>query len=92
MNSRQSESRIPAVNGSSVDLDGATGDGGPCYIGEDSNSTFENPWSMNNKVNMLCVDQPVGVGYSYDALVKSTQDLRFIGKSKLSTGTTPFQA
>jgi carboxypeptidase D len=41
---------------------------------------------------MLYVDQPVGTGYSYDALVKSTQDLLFIGKPKLSTGITPFEA
>ena len=47
---------------------------------------------MNNKVNMLYVDQPVGVGYSYDTLVKSTQDLLFLGKPKESTGITPFEA
>ena len=47
---------------------------------------------MNTNVNMLYVDQPVGTGYSYDALVKSTQDLLFIGKPKLATGITPFEA
>jgi hypothetical protein len=47
---------------------------------------------MNTKVNILYVDQPVGTGYSYDALIKSTQDLLFIGKPKLATGITPFEA
>ena len=50
-------------------------DGGPCYVNPDSNSTKENPWSMNQKVNMLFVDQPAGAGYSYNELVKSTLDL-----------------
>ena len=45
---------------------GATLDGGPCYIMSDGNSTEPNPSSMNNKVNMLYVDQPVGTGFSYD--------------------------
>lgn len=25
---------------------------GPCFIGNDSNSTYLNPWSWNNEVNM----------------------------------------
>jgi hypothetical protein len=66
-------------------------DGGPCTIGDDSNSTIENPWSMNQKVNMLYIDQPVGVGYSYDALIKSTQDLLFIGVPETSTGIVPME-
>ena len=47
---------------------------------------------MNQKVNVLFVDQPVGTGYSYDALIKSTQDLLFIGEPEGSTGITPFEA
>jgi hypothetical protein len=56
-------------------LGGATMENGPCYINADSNSTTLNPWSWNNKVNMLYVDQPVQVGFSYDKLVPSMLDL-----------------
>lgn len=67
-------------------------DGGPCVVGDDSNSTSENPFSMNQKANMLYIDQPVGTGYSYDVLVKSTQDLLFIGEPAIQTGIIPFDA
>ncbi|TVY94449.1 Carboxypeptidase S1-like protein A [Lachnellula willkommii] len=50
----------------------ALGENGPCIVGEDSNSTTPNPWSWNNKANMLYVDQPVQVGFSYDTLVNGT--------------------
>jgi carboxypeptidase C (cathepsin A) len=58
---------------------GAASDGGPCYIGDDANSTIHNPYSWNNRVNMLYIDQPVGSGFSYDKLVKSTYNLIFTG-------------
>ena len=38
---------------------GATSDGGPCYVLDDSNSTENNSWSWNENANMLYVDQPV---------------------------------
>lgn len=41
----------------------------PSHVGADSNSTYNNEWSMNTYVNMLYVDQPVGAGFSYDTLV-----------------------
>jgi hypothetical protein len=56
-------------------LMGVTAENGPCYINSDSNSTTLNPWSWNNKVNMLYLDQPVQVGFSYDQLVPSVLDL-----------------
>ncbi|KAH7406758.1 putative carboxypeptidase S1 [Phaeosphaeria sp. MPI-PUGE-AT-0046c] len=59
----------------STSLGGATAENGPCYINADSNSTRLNPWSWNNKVNMLYLDQPVQVGFSYDKLVPSVLDL-----------------
>ncbi|KAM3564553.1 hypothetical protein ARSEF4850_001799 [Beauveria asiatica] len=31
---------------------------GSCYIEADSNSTEDNPWSWNNDMNMLYIDQP----------------------------------
>ncbi|KAH7128376.1 Alpha/Beta hydrolase protein [Dendryphion nanum] len=56
-------------------LMGATIENGPCYINGDSNSTTLNPWSWNNKVNMLYVDQPVQTGFSFDKKVPSMLDL-----------------
>ncbi|WEW56556.1 serine-type carboxypeptidase [Emydomyces testavorans] len=45
---------------------------GPCFINDDSNSTYLNPWSWNNEVNMLYIDQPNQVGFSYDKLTNIT--------------------
>lgn len=39
---------------------------GPCFVNEDSKTTRLNPWSWNNEVNMLYIDQPTQVGFSYD--------------------------
>ncbi|KAI0121382.1 carboxypeptidase C [Xylariales sp. AK1849] len=39
---------------------------GPCLVGPDSKSTYLNPWSWNNEVNMLYLDQPTQVGFSFD--------------------------
>ncbi|KAK0622063.1 Alpha/Beta hydrolase protein [Bombardia bombarda] len=50
----------------------AAGENGPCIVARDSKSTTLNPWSWNDKVNMLYVDQPVQVGFSYDSLVNGT--------------------
>ncbi|MCJ1390327.1 hypothetical protein MMC18_003186 [Xylographa bjoerkii] len=55
-------------------LIGLLRENGPCFVGDDSNSTYLNPWSWNNEVNMLYIDQPVQVGYSYDTLVNGTLD------------------
>lgn len=44
---------------------------GPCLL--DSNGTKPNPSSWNNYANMLYIDQPIGVGFSYGtAKVNST--------------------
>lgn len=48
---------------------------GPCYINPDSNFTRLSEWSWNNEVNMLYLDQPVQVGFSYDSLANVTKDL-----------------
>jgi carboxypeptidase C (cathepsin A) len=45
---------------------------GPCFIGADSNSTFLNHNSWNNEVNMLYLDQPSQVGFSYDIPTNGT--------------------
>ncbi|CZS87939.1 related to carboxypeptidase C (cathepsin A) [Rhynchosporium graminicola] len=50
----------------SSSLMGLLQENGPCFVGPDSNSTILNPWSWNNEVNMLYLDQPTQVGFSYD--------------------------
>lgn len=45
---------------------GALEELGPCFVGADSKTTVQNPWAWNNEVNMLFLDQPVQVGFSYD--------------------------
>jgi len=45
---------------------GALEELGPCFVGPDSKSTVHNPWAWNSEVNMLFLDQPVQVGFSYD--------------------------
>ncbi|KAI0158422.1 Alpha/Beta hydrolase protein [Pestalotiopsis sp. NC0098] len=52
----------------------ALGENGPCLVSNDSADTVLNPWSWNNEVNMLYMDQPVQVGFSYDVLVNGTVD------------------
>lgn len=53
---------------------GAMTENGPCYVNEDGNSTTRNPYSRNNRVNMLYVDQPIGAGFSYSSLQNITFD------------------
>ncbi|KAL8990453.1 MAG: hypothetical protein Q9169_008120 [Polycauliona sp. 2 TL-2023] len=49
-------------------LNGALRENGPCFVGDDSNSTYLNPWSWNNDANVLYVDQPLHTGFSYTGL------------------------
>jgi carboxypeptidase C (cathepsin A) len=58
---------VPSINA-------ALGENGPCSVNDDSKSTTLNPWSWNDKVNMLYVDQPVQVSFSYNTLVNGTLD------------------
>lgn len=51
----------------------ALGENGPCIVNDDSNSTTLNPWSWNNEVNVLYIDQFIA-GYSYDSAVNGTID------------------
>jgi carboxypeptidase C (cathepsin A) len=48
---------------------------GPCFVTSDSKSTYLNPWSWNNEVNMLYIDQPTQVGFSYDIPTNGTISL-----------------
>ncbi|KAH9480109.1 Carboxypeptidase S1 [Psilocybe cubensis] len=48
---------------------------GPCRITNDSSSVTHNPFSWNNEANVLYIDQPVGVGFSYgDTKVGTSQE------------------
>ena len=38
---------------------------GPCTVSEDGLSTINNPNSWTNNANVMWVDQPAYVGYSY---------------------------
>ncbi|KAL7892937.1 Alpha/Beta hydrolase protein [Trichoderma sp. TUCIM 5745] len=77
------ESRHNAKNApTSIYLGGGPGytaldsmSGFPCIIGSDSNSSTLNPFSWNNHVNMLYIEQPVGTGFSYSHLVNGTLDV-----------------
>ena len=44
----------------------------PCTIGADGNSSTINPFSWNNHVNMLYIDQPAGTGFSYSTRANGT--------------------
>lgn len=54
---------------------GLLDENGPCFVEEDSKSTRLNPWSWNNEVNMLYLDQPTQVGFSYDVPTNCTVTL-----------------
>ncbi|KAI4197600.1 MAG: hypothetical protein LQ350_005834 [Teloschistes chrysophthalmus] len=59
---------------------------GPCLINDDSNSTRLNPWSWNNEVNMLYIDEPNQVGFSYDIPSNGTTDESEITIQDFSNG------
>lgn len=47
----------------------------PCTVNPDSNSTTINDFSWNTNVNMLYIDQPVGIGYSYTSITNGVVNL-----------------
>lgn len=70
---RRSPEKAPLVlwlNGGpgATSMQGALRENGPCFIADDSNSTYLNPWSWNNEANVLYIDQPLHTGFSYSAL------------------------
>lgn len=67
-------------------ISAALGENGPCRINIDSQTTSLNPWSWNERVNMLYIDQPVQVGFSYDVLTNGT-----INEIKSPFAVTPFE-
>lgn len=50
----------------------AVNENGPCNLLNNSRDAVNNPWSWNDRVNMLYIDQPVQTGFSYDTLVNGT--------------------
>lgn len=54
---------------------GAFTENGPCPVNDDSKSTYRNKYAWTKHANMLYIDQPVQVGFSYDILTKGTLDL-----------------
>ncbi|KND92309.1 Carboxypeptidase S1 [Tolypocladium ophioglossoides CBS 100239] len=60
---------------------------GPCFVADDSRTTVLNPWSWNNEVNMLYVDEPNQVGLSYDTPTNVTV---FLGGDDLRVVPTDF--
>ncbi|OTB04624.1 hypothetical protein M426DRAFT_320739 [Hypoxylon sp. CI-4A] len=59
----------------SSSLYGLFTENGPCYVNSDSNSTRLSEWAWNTDVNILYIDQPTQVGFSYDTLQNVTKDL-----------------
>ncbi|XXG97922.1 hypothetical protein Hte_004238 [Hypoxylon texense] len=59
----------------SSSLYGLFTENGPCYVNADSNSTTLSEFAWNRDVNMLFLDQPTQVGFSYDTLQNVTLDL-----------------
>ncbi|KZL86039.1 carboxypeptidase s1 [Colletotrichum incanum] len=74
----------------SSSMPGLFNENGPCYINPDSNSTRPSEWSWNNKVNMLYIDQPVQVGFSYDSLRNVTRNL--LGGTQTLNASSPIPA
>ncbi len=73
----------------SSSLIGLLEENGPCNINDDSNSTTLNPWSWNNEVNMLYIDQPNQVGFSYDVPSNGTRDQTTGNTTRVDFSTTP---
>jgi carboxypeptidase C (cathepsin A) len=45
---------------------------GPCVVNHEGTNTTINPWSFNSDVNMLYIDQPMEVGFSFSSLTNGT--------------------
>ncbi|KAF4893617.1 Carboxypeptidase S1-like protein B [Colletotrichum fructicola] len=74
----------------SSSMPGLFNENGPCYINNDSNSTRPSEWSWNNHVNMLYIDQPVQVGFSYNTLRNVTRNL--FGSTQTLNASSPIPA
>lgn len=50
----------------------AVNENGPCNLLNKSRDSVINPWSWNDRVNMLYIDQPVMTGFSYNSVINGT--------------------
>ncbi|DBA03235.1 TPA: hypothetical protein N0F65_011594 [Lagenidium giganteum] len=48
-------------------LVGCFTENGPLLVNDDGHTLRKNDYSWNNKANLLCIESPVGVGYSWSA-------------------------
>ncbi|KAJ3496145.1 hypothetical protein NLG97_g2868 [Lecanicillium saksenae] len=63
------------LNGGASSMLGLLQENGPCFVNSDSKTTRINPWSWNNKVNMLYIDNPTQCGFSYDIPTNGTMNV-----------------
>jgi cathepsin A (carboxypeptidase C) len=47
---------------------------GPCKINEDHKTTTKNPYAWNQNAGIIYIDQPAGVGFSYDNSNRDPKD------------------
>ncbi|KAL3673507.1 hypothetical protein V7S43_001216 [Phytophthora oleae] len=48
-------------------LSGCFSENGPLLVNEDGKTLRVNRWAWNQKANLLCIESPVGVGFSYNS-------------------------
>ncbi|KAK5172754.1 uncharacterized protein LTR77_002874 [Saxophila tyrrhenica] len=60
--------------GSSSTFTALDGSNTPCYVNPQGNGTVKSKYSFNENVNVLYIDQPAQVGFSYNALMNATSD------------------
>ncbi|KAK7757545.1 hypothetical protein SLS62_000560 [Diatrype stigma] len=72
-------------------LIGLLRENGPCFVANDSATTYLNPWSWNNEANMLYIDQPAQVGFSYDVLTNATVRLSRSREDDIDGGTDYYE-
>ncbi|KAK9049381.1 hypothetical protein SSX86_031649 [Deinandra increscens subsp. villosa] len=66
---------------------GATQEIGPFIVGTDGNELQLNPYSWNREANMLFLESPVGVGFSYS---NTTSDYETLGDDSTANDTYAF--
>ncbi|KAD4982376.1 hypothetical protein E3N88_19047 [Mikania micrantha] len=66
---------------------GATQEIGPFIVGTDGNDLQLNPYSWNREANMLFLESPVGVGFSYS---NTTSDYENLGDDSTANDTYAF--